>query len=145
MNVLPKWLGHLIVDHKHVADLESKAGEHEFLHGHPASHAEQLALKEYYLDNHLDAAAHHMSNLRSHANQGNKGIANNHERMYKLHLGQLAQIDPQTYTTNTLEPHPNITAKVKKDLKASDRYSPHKADQLLFGFGGPNDDSKKSQ
>jgi hypothetical protein len=144
-NITAKWLGHPIADPKHHEELEHKAGIKEFEEGLPQESAETATMHEYLLEQHLDGASHHMSQLRAHANQGNKALGNNHERMYKLHLGKLAQLDPHVYgkALNSGDTHPNITAKVKNDAKASDRYNSHKSDILLFNYGGPNDSSKK--
>ncbi len=118
-----KWNGRPIVDSKHHEDLENASAHHEFIGKLPKDAAEDAAYVEYKQKQHLEAAGHHLHNLRNAVSSGAREEGEKHNTLLKMHSKALG-----------LNPHQPPTPEIQHaaaNVKSSARFKNHPADVLL--------------
>ena len=121
------WLGRDIVDQGHSQDLERMAAINEFEHGMPREMAEAKAYQEYRVDQHAQAAAHHLVGMKHARAGGAHEESDRHALMYEQHVKAMGE-----------SPHGAVPAAVQAhEQKAQEKetrlFKPHKWDNALSG------------
>lgn len=124
----PMWMGRPITHAEHAQDLDQEAAINEFgpSRMHSAA-AEEQAYKGYVQRQHTEAAAHHLSGMRSAHAAGDMESARKHSLMYGVHSKALGH-DP-------IGPaHPAVAAHLEGN-PGKVRFKPHRGD--LFAIQKP--------
>ena len=80
-----------MVDAKHSAELDHKAGEFEFINHYTRDRAEQDSHKKYSDPHHREAAIHHARGMMAANGSGDKEEAALHSAVFELHMNKLGE------------------------------------------------------
>lgn len=122
---LPKWQGRPVSHPDHVVHLEQAAALNEFHHKMPREMAEEKAHRDYRLEQHSRAAAHHLQGMKAAQGSGDMDSARKHGAMYDMHLRQLGHepVGPVPDSVRAHLDHP--------DRESIYKFKPHKGDIFL--------------
>ncbi len=122
-----KWMGRRIADAKDHDDLERSAARKQFHAGMPREAADDAAYDDYLKKTHGQAAAHHLSRMKSALSSGKKDVAERHEAMYEAHVKALGHKSSESPPAEIQQYMPT------KGFKEVSDFSNHGADKLLLG------------
>jgi hypothetical protein len=128
-----------VTDPKHIHDLETTAAIHQFISKHPRHKAEALAHDEYRRGQIAQAAAHHLSGMKSAHAAGAMDEAKKHGVMYSMALKELGH-----------DPKGEVPPEVSNHLKNLETSSPvykfkaHKGDAFTVPKEEPKDLAKST-
>lgn len=113
----PTWLGRDIADQSHSADLEKLAAVNEFDKGMPREMAEAEAYHQYRVDQHAQAAAHHLTSMKMARASGAHEESDRHALMYEQHVRAMGE-NPFGGTPTAVKAYENaVQNKQKKTYK----------------------------
>jgi len=119
------WKGRSIIHPKDAQDLDRRAAVHEFKGGLARQQAEDQAHKDYVHEHHLDAAAHHLAQIRQAQAVGDHEAAHKAGVLYDLHARGAGH--------NPLDPvHPDIETRLKQNVGKHFKFRAHRGDGLLL-------------
>lgn len=124
----PMWMDRPITHKDHAQDLEQEAAINEFGPNRMSrDHAEEKAYQDYVGRQHTEAAAHHLSGMRSAHAAGDMESARKHSLMYGVHSKALGH-DPVGPA------HPSVAAFLDGN-PGKVKFKPHRGD--LFAIKEP--------
>jgi hypothetical protein len=115
------WLGRPIAKPEDAHGLETKAAIHEFNHKLPRHQAEQKAYDEYVHENHVGAAAHHLSGMKAAQASGHMEEARKHGVLYEMHINALGHAAHQPVPLE-------VQAKAAEGGEPVYKFKPHSGD-----------------
>lgn len=122
------WLGRMIYNAAHAADLERSAAVFEFGQGLDRQASEDAAYQKYITTHHAKAAAHHLTQMKAARASGAFDAAAQHSSLYSEHIKKLG-------ASPFDGPPPEVLAFVGSgpEPRAFD-FKPHEADVTLLAI-----------
>ena len=122
----PEWMGRPIEKPEHARDLERAAAINEFDRAMPRADAEHKAHRDYVVQGHRMAAAHHLNGLNLARANGAIDESKQHAELYGLAIRAMG-LDP----SGSVPPEVKAAALALQESGKSYRFQPHFYDQFL--------------